>query len=80
MHIALVVYEYVITLDQEISTIWKREWTMSSALLLSIRWAMLLNQIVAYVPASENVCSLQFLLLHDANMFSEVCFNVFIFL
>lgn len=53
---ALVAYEYVITLDQEISTVWSRKRTASSALLLSIRWVMVLNQVVSYIPASSKVC------------------------
>lgn len=54
---ALVAYEYIITLDQEISTVWGRKRTASSALLLSIRWVMVLNQVVSYIPVSPKVCN-----------------------
>lgn len=56
--LALVVYEYIITLDQEAASVWKRNWTASSVLLLSIRWVMILNQVTSYVPASSKVWTL----------------------
>ncbi|EKM56357.1 uncharacterized protein PHACADRAFT_140967, partial [Phanerochaete carnosa HHB-10118-sp] len=43
--LCLVVYEFVITLDQEIAVVWRRKFTLTSLLLLSTRWLMLLNPI-----------------------------------
>lgn len=46
----LVVYEFVITLDQEIAAVWRRKFTATSMLLLSTRWLMLLYPILAILP------------------------------
>ena len=50
---ALVAYEYLITFGQEVSTIWKRPWTAASALLLLIRWTMVLRQIMLWANVSR---------------------------
>lgn len=49
----LVVYEFVMTLDQELAAIWKRKFTATSLLLLGIRWLMLLNSILAAMPVGQ---------------------------
>jgi hypothetical protein len=54
----LVVYEYVITFDQEVSTIWKRRFIATSILLLSTRWVLVLYQIVPFMP-SPKVCGIE---------------------
>ncbi|GJE88864.1 hypothetical protein PsYK624_049510 [Phanerochaete sordida] len=36
----IVLYEYAVTLPQEVEAVWKREWTATSILLLTIRWTM----------------------------------------
>ncbi|GJE96345.1 hypothetical protein PsYK624_125390 [Phanerochaete sordida] len=42
----LVLYELVITINQEIEVVWKRKFTITSLLLLSTRWLMIVNPIV----------------------------------
>ena len=55
-HIAIVVYEYIITFYDEIKTVWKRRWTATSFLLLSIRWIMVANVlIIIFVPSVPDV-------------------------
>ncbi|EKM56285.1 uncharacterized protein PHACADRAFT_207564 [Phanerochaete carnosa HHB-10118-sp] len=51
--IALVTYEYVVTLDQEIAVVWKRKFTATSMMLLSTRWLMLWGVILMYMPAKQ---------------------------
>ena len=38
-------YEYVITFDQEVTHVWTRKPTITSFLLLSIRWVMVFAQV-----------------------------------
>lgn len=44
---ALAVYEYIVTIDQEVSAVWKRPVSAASVLLVSIRWAVLLQALTA---------------------------------
>jgi hypothetical protein len=55
----LVLYEYVITFEQEVSTIWKRRFTATSILLLSTRWVLVLSQIVPFIPSTPKVCGVE---------------------
>jgi hypothetical protein len=48
--IALLLYEYLITADDEITTVWQKKLTISSALFFSIRWAMILNALIQLLP------------------------------
>lgn len=47
---AMILYEYFITFDDEIRTVWKKPWTLASALLLSVRWNMFVSSILIFVP------------------------------
>ncbi|GJE98324.1 hypothetical protein PsYK624_145520 [Phanerochaete sordida] len=53
----LVVYEFVITFDQEIAVGWRRKFTATSLLLLSTRWLMVLGPIVTFVPVGPTGCT-----------------------
>lgn len=44
---AMTLYEYVITFDQEVNTVWRRKWTLTSFLLISIRGMMVLFGLTA---------------------------------
>lgn len=56
LRLVLVIYEYTITLRHEIETLlWKRPWTLSSILFLSVRWVMLLDTLFGYSPSSPRV-------------------------
>ena len=46
----IVIHEYLFTLDQEVLTVWKRHWTASSILLVSVRWVMVVNAALGVVP------------------------------
>ena len=56
--VALVVYEYLITIDQELAVVWKRQWTPASALLISLRWVMILSQVFHWLNVYPNVRAL----------------------
>ncbi|GJE85289.1 hypothetical protein PsYK624_013680 [Phanerochaete sordida] len=53
---AMVVYEYLITLDREVAAVWKRKFAATSMLLLSVRWVMLLIQIIDWLPSTPGRC------------------------
>lgn len=55
--LALVAYEYLITLDQEVATVWRRKWTATSVLIVSVRWVMVLLQISHWLSVLPNVRS-----------------------
>lgn len=55
---ALVAYEYIITIWQEVEAVWKRPMSATSILLISIRWLMLLTQATAWRNISPNVCAI----------------------
>lgn len=55
LSIALVVYEYIITFDQEVVAVWKRRWNATSGLLISIRWVMVFSQILSWLTVWPNV-------------------------
>ena len=50
---AVVIYEYLITIDREVETVWWRTWTASSLLLLSTRWVMVLSSITQFITPSN---------------------------
>ncbi|EKM56356.1 uncharacterized protein PHACADRAFT_91681, partial [Phanerochaete carnosa HHB-10118-sp] len=56
----LVVYEYTITLGQEVAVVWKRRFTATSMLLLGIRWFMLLGSILDATPPTYIWCESKF--------------------
>ncbi|EKM56328.1 uncharacterized protein PHACADRAFT_207600 [Phanerochaete carnosa HHB-10118-sp] len=54
--LCLVVYEYSITLHQEVAVVWRRKPTVTSVLLLTTRWLMLLNPILNATPSTGAWC------------------------
>ena len=52
---ALLVYEYIITIDQELSAIWRRKFNVASLLFITVRWTMLFNGALLSTPASPHV-------------------------
>lgn len=53
---ALVVYEFLITFEQELAVVWRRKLTLASVLLIAIRWTILLEAIFLILPQpSETV-------------------------
>lgn len=46
----LPIYEYVITLDLEVATVWKRSFTLPSLLLITTRWNMFLGALLFFWP------------------------------
>ena len=53
-------YEYVITFDSEVNLVWKRRWSMSSLLLLTIRWFMVATVITSLLPSTPQVMFIAF--------------------
>ena len=53
--IAVVIYEYLITIDREVEAVWWRPWTASSLLLLSTRWVMVLSSMLQPISPPSNV-------------------------
>ena len=52
--LALVAYEYLITFQQEIDTVWKRKLNTTSLLLLGVRWVMLALTIFNFILMSKS--------------------------
>ena len=69
--IALVTYEYVITFTQEVSTVWRRRFTVTSFLLLSIRYILVASQVIALANGMTTVCAQ---LLPNIDL-ADVCSN-----
>lgn len=53
--IALVAYEYILTLHLEVSAVWQRPLTSTSLLLLSTRYIIVAAQALNVLPASRTV-------------------------
>lgn len=49
------VYEYLITLDQEIAIVWRRKFALTSVLVLALRWSMVATAILNWVPISTDL-------------------------
>ena len=56
LNAGLTTYEYVVTFDQEVMHVWTRKPSTASFLLLSIRWVMVLIQIINNVPPNIFKC------------------------
>ena len=52
---ALVVYEYILTIDREFAVVWKRKFNATSALLISVRWMMVLVQVSGWMGVTPQV-------------------------
>ncbi|EKM57682.1 uncharacterized protein PHACADRAFT_251462, partial [Phanerochaete carnosa HHB-10118-sp] len=60
---ALVVYEFLITISNEIDIVWKRPVTVSAVLFGSIRWCMLLTATFELAPIIPNNCAPLYILI-----------------
>lgn len=54
LNTGLVAYEYIVTFDQEVNSVWARPPSATSVLLVTTRWVMVLNQIINWVPFSQS--------------------------
>ena len=52
---AMVMYEYLITFEDEVTTVWKRKFNLTSTFLLSVRWTMVVATILWLLPTSPIV-------------------------
>ncbi|THG96897.1 hypothetical protein EW026_g5016 [Hermanssonia centrifuga] len=50
---ALIAYEYIITVNQEVTMIWKRKWTIVTWIFFANRYLMVLNAVSDSLPASS---------------------------
>ncbi|GJE99217.1 hypothetical protein PsYK624_154660 [Phanerochaete sordida] len=62
--LCLVAYEYAITFGREVRCIWMRKLSATSLLLLSIRWTMVLSQVLVWIPflSSRTTCAVYYVL------------------
>lgn len=51
----ILVYDYVLTFAQEVTTVWRRKMTATSLLLVTTRWVMVLQAVVQFVPPVPKV-------------------------
>ena len=54
-YVALGIYEYLTTFSQEVQVVWKRKWTVTTVLLLTIRWAIVADLLFHFTPAKSEV-------------------------
>lgn len=54
---ALVLYDYAITMRQEIDTVWRRRVSVISILLMLTRWSLLVTATLMLVPPSPTTCT-----------------------
>ncbi len=54
--IALVAYDYIITIPQEITAVWKRKFSIATLLFVINRYLMVLSILLAYVVSTPKVC------------------------
>jgi hypothetical protein len=52
---AFVFYEYIITISDEVRTVWQRKPSISSMFLLSVRWNMVVTAGMAIAPFPASV-------------------------
>lgn len=60
---AWAVWEYIITVDQELTLVWRsqaKRLPLVSALLVSLRWCLLAQAVVIVLPTAQSVSSLQY--------------------
>ena len=70
-YLALLAYEYVITFAEEVRLVWGRPVTITSVLLLTVRWMMVAYATVGMSPSTPKVrCSLRY---HRHTAHSEDC-------
>ena len=50
---ALICYEYLITLDDEIRTVWRRKFSAVSLLIVSTRWSLLLYAVTLVTSSTK---------------------------
>lgn len=58
---ALVFYDHLITLDQEIRTVWQQKFSIVSLLIVSTRWTLLLQAAVDLIPGESMVSHYYFI-------------------
>ena len=64
----LLLYEYVITFDQEIAVVWKRKFNLASLLLLAARWTMMWGPLAGHTPSTRSTCEFTKSLLLALNL------------
>lgn len=60
--VLLPIYEFVITIDQEVATVWLRgnKFSMASILLVSTRWCMFILAMLNLFPVTPEVSPYRF--------------------
>ena len=72
--LALPVWEYLITLANEIDLFWRKPVTAPSILFIATRWIMLANALLQFAPATEETYdSIPLLRMSDIDTFLSNC-------
>ncbi|EKM56312.1 uncharacterized protein PHACADRAFT_92217, partial [Phanerochaete carnosa HHB-10118-sp] len=71
----LVVYEYIITFNQEVAVIWRRKFSLASVLLITTRWIMVLGPILNTTPSAQTWCDILTVKLQEIELVSCVVFS-----
>ncbi|EKM48691.1 uncharacterized protein PHACADRAFT_202510 [Phanerochaete carnosa HHB-10118-sp] len=58
---ALVFYDYLITLDQEVRTVWQQKFSIVSLLIVSTRWTLILQAASSLLPNGQ----IRYMISHD---------------
>lgn len=53
--LALVTYEYLITVQQEVTMVWQRKWTLVTLLFLANRYVIMVIVILQSLPTTAQV-------------------------
>ncbi|THG93502.1 hypothetical protein EW026_g7751 [Hermanssonia centrifuga] len=53
--VALFIYEYILTANQEVTMIWRRKWTSVTWLFVANRYLMIANAIFGLMPSTAQV-------------------------
>ena len=64
------VYEYAITFHQEMATVWRRPLNLTSLLLLSTRYTLIMAQLITWFPLSVTVGNSH--LHHDSSVYLAI--------
>lgn len=69
----MTIFDYALTLDQEVQAVWQRPWTATSILLLSIRWVMIALSMAQFASTLDTLVRMFLQIIRvNANCLLEV--------
>ncbi|GJE99248.1 hypothetical protein PsYK624_154980 [Phanerochaete sordida] len=60
--LCLAAYDFVITFGQEVAVVWRRKWTVTSTLLLGVRWLMVIGPVLSLISIPDSWCGAESIL------------------